>query len=103
MFSGILKKIREKNRRKDVLRQIIAKLRIDETQRSLYFESLELLDDEGLSAFYHRLLAFVDDVECAAVSIERGRYAENIRSIRKKEEDDRRKEAGRINFLFDNV
>lgn len=93
MFSSILNKIREKNRRKDVLRHLIANLRIDETQRSLYLESLELLDESGLASFYERLIVFVDDVERLTVSTEASKRGEYLRSIRKKEEEDRRREA----------
>lgn len=62
-LSNILKRIREKGQRKTILKELINSLRIDETQRYLYLESLELLDDEGMTAFYHRLVAFVDETE----------------------------------------
>lgn len=62
-LSNILKRIREKGQRKTILKELICSLRIDETQRYLYLESLELLDDEGMTAFYHRLVAFVDETE----------------------------------------
>lgn len=62
-LSNLLRRIREKNERKEILKTLIESLRIDESQRFLYLESLELLDEEGLAAFYVRLVAFVDEKE----------------------------------------
>ena len=69
-LSNILKRIREKSQRKSILKELINSLRIDETQRYLYLESLELLDDEGMTAFYHRLVAFVDETEGRQILVE---------------------------------
>lgn len=69
-LSNILKRIREKSQRKSILKELINSLRIDETQRYLYLESLELLDDEGMAAFYHRLVAFVDESEGRQILVE---------------------------------
>lgn len=66
-LSNLLRRIREKNERKDILRTLIESLRIDENQRFLYLESLELLDDDGLAAFYARLVTFVDEKECGNI------------------------------------
>ena len=52
------------------MKELINSLRIDETQRYLYLESLELLDDEGMTAFYHRLVAFVDETEGRQILVE---------------------------------
>ncbi len=45
-LSSLLRKIQEKRQRKSVLRELIESLKINETQRFLYLESLELLDEE---------------------------------------------------------
>lgn len=66
-LSNLLRRIREKNERKDILRTLIESLRIDENQRFLYLESLELLDDDGLATFYARLVTFVDEKECGNI------------------------------------
>lgn len=102
-LSNLLKRIREKNQRKSVLKELIESLRIDETQRFLYLESLELLDDEGLTAFYNRLVAFVDETEGRQIIADGQRMTGFVRDIRSAEQEERSKEADNANFLFDNV
>ncbi len=102
-LSGFLKRIREKNQRKDLLKDLIRNLKIDETQRFLYLESLELLDEDGLGVFYERLCTFVDGTEKSAILIETGKRSEYVRDLRRKEDDERRREVGKVSFLFDNV
>ena len=102
-LSNILKRIREKGQRKTVLKELINSLRIDETQRYLYLESLELLDDEGMTAFYHRLVAFVDETEGMQIIAEGEKRTGFVRDLRSAEAEERSKEADNANFLFDNV
>ncbi|MFB0964485.1 MAG: hypothetical protein QMC36_02115 [Patescibacteria group bacterium] len=102
-LSNILKRIREKGQRKTVLKELINSLRIDETQRYLYLESLELLDDEGMTAFYHRLVAFVDETEGRQIIAEGEKRTGFVRDLRSAEAEERSKEADNANFLFDNV
>lgn len=102
-LSNLLRKVREKGQRKNLLRDLIRKLHIDETQRLLYLESLELLDEEGLEAFYYRLTAFVDGFETKHASVSFADQKSRISGVRGKEEEERRKEAGKLHFLFDTV
>lgn len=102
-LSNLLRRIREKSQRKTVLKELIESLRIDETQRFLYLESLELLDDEGLTAFYNRLLAFVDETEGSQILADGERRTGFVKELRSAENEERMKEADNANFLFDNV
>lgn len=102
-LSNILKRIREKGQRKTILKELINSLRIDETQRYLYLESLELLDDEGMTAFYHRLVAFVDETEGRQILAEWEKRSGFVKNIHTAEEEERSKEVDNANFLFDNV
>lgn len=102
-LSNLLKRIQEKHQRKSVLRELIESLKIDETQRFLYLESLELLDDDGLSVFYQRLISFVDDTEWRHVINEGERRLWFVKNIREAERNERSKETDNVNFLFDSV
>lgn len=102
-LSNLLRRIREKSQRKTILKELIENLRIDETQRFLYLESLELLDDEGMTAFYNRLLAFVDETEGNRILADGERRTGFVRELRSAENEERRREADNANFLFDNV
>ncbi len=102
-LSNLLRKIREKQERKIVLRELIEGLKIDETQRFLYLESLELLDEEGLSVFYQRLVSFVDDTEGKRIVADGEKRIGFVKTIREAEKKERSKEADNANFLFDSV
>ncbi|MDQ1343470.1 MAG: hypothetical protein QG650_189 [Patescibacteria group bacterium] len=102
-LSNLLKRIREKSQRKTILKELIESLRIDETQRFLYLESLELLDENGMTAFYNRLVAFVDETEGFEILADGQRRSGFVRELRSNEEMERSKEVDNANFLFDNV
>ena len=102
-LSNLLKRIREKGQRKNLLRDLIRRLQIDETQRTIYLESLEILDDAGIEVFYRRLITFVDGFETKYMNTEFWNRNAQIIGVQSKEEEERRKEAGKLHFLFDTV
>lgn len=99
LFSGILERYRKKKEKRLIVRELILSLRIDERQRNLYLESLDILDEDGMQVLYERLYQFVESLE------EKNIYnsKKTIDSVRQKESAEREKDARSFNILLDNV
>ncbi len=89
LFSRILEKYRKKKERRLIVRELILSLRVDERQRSLFLESLDILDEPGMLALYERLLQFVESIEDKKLHISK----DKISTIHEKERLDRQKDA----------
>jgi len=98
---SLLKRFSKNNEKRQIIREIIFRLTLDKKQEQLYFESLDILDDEYLDLFYKKLTALIDILEEKEVITSQEKQTENIQEIRKKEQ----KEKYNIDFniLFDNI
>lgn len=99
LFSGILERYRKKKEKRLIVRELILSLRIDERQRNLYLESLDILDEDGMQVLYERLYQFVESLEEKNIHNSK----KTIDSVRQKESDEREKDARSFNILLDNV
>lgn len=99
LFSGILERYRKKKERRLIVRELILSLQIDERQRNLYLESLDILDEDGMQILYERLHQFVESLE--EKNIHNSKKV--IDSVHQKESLDREKDARSFNILLDNV
>ena len=102
-FKDFLTKIKERNQKRLVIRELISNLLIDETQKNLYLESLELLEDTLLDAFYEKLQILVGGIEQNILSVEYTKNSNTLKEIKEKEKEDRTKEFGNYNILLDNI
>jgi len=60
---GLLKKFSKNNEKRQIIREVIFRLSLDKKQEQLYFDSLDILDDEYLDLFYKKLTALIDIIE----------------------------------------
>ncbi len=99
---SLLKKFSQDNEKRQIIREVIYRLSLDKKQEQLYFESLEILDDEYLDLFYKKLTALIDIIE-EKDSIATGeKQTEKIQEIRKKEQKEEVYNTD-FNILFDNI
>lgn len=75
---------------------------MDKKQEQLYFESLDIIDDEYLDLFYKKLVALIDIIEEKEVMTSGEKQSEKIQQIR---EEERKEESFNTDFniLFDNI
>lgn len=103
MFLGsLLKKFSKNNEKRQIIREVIFRLALDKKQEQLYFESLDILDDEYLDLFYKKLTALIDILEEKDVIKSQGQQIEKIQEIRIKEQKDTVCNTD-FNILFDNI
>ena len=99
LFSWILERYRKKKEKRLIVRELILSLQIDERQRSLFLDSLDVLDEEGMNVLYARLIQFVESLEEKSIY----KSKEAVDSVKEKERLDRQKDARSFNILLDNV
>ena len=99
---ALLKRFSKKDEKKQIVRDVIFKLKLDSSQEQLYLESLDILDNENLDLFYRKLVALVDILEERGVMDLWQQQTKKIQNIRKKEEKDV-ENMWNFNILFDNI
>ncbi len=103
MFLGsLLKKFSKNSEKRQIIREVIYRLSLDKKQEQLYFESLDILDDEYLDIFYKKLTALVDILEEKDAISSGEQQTMKIREIQKKEEKEKEYNTD-FNILFDNI
>ena len=99
---NLLKKFSKNNEKRQIIREVIFRLSLDKKQEQLYFESLDILDDEYLDLFYKKLTALIDILEEKDILISREKHIEKIQEIQIKEQKDTIYNTD-FNILFDNI
>lgn len=98
---SLLKKFSKNNEKRQIIREVIFRLALDKKQEQLYFESLDILDDEYLDLFYKKLVAIIDIIEDGDIIYSQKEQTKKIQEIKSKEKE----EVYNTNFniLFDNI
>jgi hypothetical protein len=63
LFGTILRKYTKQSYKKELLEKMIRGLSIDATQKNLFLDSLDLLDEKALESLYLKITKFVEMVE----------------------------------------
>lgn len=98
---SLLKKFSKDFEKRQIIRDVIDKLKLDQKQEQIYIECLEILDDENLDLFYRKLVALVDIIEERDALNTGKKQTDIIQSIREKESKEEPVE--NFNILFDNI
>ncbi len=98
---SLLKRFSKESEKRQIIREVIFRLALDKKQEQLYFESLDILDDESLDAFYKKLTALIDIIEEKEIIKTQDQQAEKIQKIRTKEQEENYNTD--FNILFDNI
>ena len=99
---SLLKKFSKESEKRQIIREVIYRLSLDKKQEQLYFESLDVIDDEYLDLFYKKLTALIDIIEEKEVITTGEKHSEKIQQIRKQEEKEMALNTD-FNILFDNI
>ena len=99
---SLLKRFSKESEKRQIIREVIFRLALDKKQEQLYFDSLDILDDESLDTFYKKLTALVDIIEEKEVIKSQVEQTEKIQQIREKEQNEESFNTD-FNILFDNI
>lgn len=105
-IGGILKKMVRGSEKRAVIREVIARLKLEQDQEQLYLDSLDILDDEHLEMFYRKLVALVDILEEQDVVLIGDKQVSKLSHIQMLEEEEWkniRQDVSNFNILFDNI
>ena len=102
-FGKLLKRYKEKNCRILLIKDLIEWLSIDDKQKELYIESLEVLDDESLERFYNKLTSVIEIIEEDNVSKSFEEQKENIKQIDSKEQKEKKEEMASYNLILESI
>ena len=98
---NLLKKFSKNQEKREIIREVIFRLGLDEKQEQIYIESLNILDDAYLDIFYKKLTALVDIIEERDITLSHKEQTQTIHLLQEKE----KKEKYNVNFniLLDNI
>lgn len=99
-LGSLLKKFSKNEEKRQVIREVIFRLTLEQKQEQLYLDSLEILDDEYLDLFYKKLVALIDIIEEKEVIISGEKQGEKIKNIHSQEQQEQKED---FNILFDNI
>lgn len=99
---SLLKRFSNNNEKRQIIREVIFRLSLDKKQEQLYFESLDILDNEYLDLFYKKLTALIDIIEEKDIVISGERQSRQIQEIHRKEKQEEAHNKD-FNILFDNI
>lgn len=103
MLFSFLQKQKNKKHQKKLIESMILALNVDETQKTLYLESLEILSWEELDVVFSKLTFFVEKIEIREIEqIEKESFV-SIAGMRKKEAEEKLEEVNGLSFLFHNL
>lgn len=103
LFGAILKKYLKVSDRKILLEKMIQGLSIDSTQKNLFLDSLELLDDSAMESLYKKISNFVLVTE-EENSIRKRSVTQKIYSeIEELENSEKKKTQNSFNILLDSI
>lgn len=103
MILGIFKKYSETNKKRKVVKTLIESLRISDKQKTLYLDSIDILDDVWLDKLYKSLMMFIDEYEWKEISNIKNQNFSQISWMRKKEAIEKQKDVNTFNFLLNNL
>jgi len=103
MIFDFLKKQKDFEKKKKLTQIMIMSLDIPEVQKSIYLQSLEMIDKKYINNIYSDLIKFVEKYEIKELEdISKSNFV-NIAWMQKKEALNKKKEINAFNFLLNNI
>ena len=103
MIFDFLKKQNNLDKKKKLTQIMIMSLDIPEVQKSIYLQSLDIIDEEYIDKIYNDLIKFVEKYEIKQLEdISKSNFV-NIAWMQKKEAIAKKKEINAFNFLLNNI
>lgn len=103
MILSIFKKYNKISQKKKLIKSIINNLEIKESQKSLYIDSIDYLDEDWLEKLYSNLEKFIKNIEEKKFESIKAWNFWKISGLRKKEAREKQKELNSFWFLISNL
>ena len=103
MIFEYLKKQKELNKKKNIIKVMIFSLVIPEAQKELYLGALQVLDNKWLDNLYNSLSLFTRDLELKDIKDIKEQNFSKIAWLKKKEAVEKQKELNSFSFLINNL
>ncbi len=88
---------------KNLLRNLIKKIEIPETDKQMFLEAIDICDDQKMNTLYESVSHFIQDLEIKKVeNISKTSFVK-IESLSKKDAEQKKKELNSYNFLLTNI
>lgn len=102
-LANIFRKYKEKEYRLLLLKDLIENLNIDNNQKKLYIDSLDILDDEALERFYNKLTSTMEILEDNLYESNKNKQKQEIFNLNIEEISEKTKEINSFNLILDNI
>ncbi len=103
LFGTILRKYTRRKEKSVLLKEMILGLKIDQIQKDLFIDSLEVLDDTTMDGLYEKILHFADQIEDKQIQ-DRFRLESSLtQKIGRSERKEKEKEQNSFNILLDSI
>ena len=103
MIFDFLKKQKDIEKKKKLAQIMIMSLEIPEIQKSIYLQSLDMVEDKYIDKIYNDLVSFVEKYEIKELEdISKSNFI-NIAWMQKKEAEAKKKEINAFNLLLNNI
>lgn len=103
MIFEYLKKQKEINKKKQIIKIMIVSLNIPEKQKELYLESISILNKSWLERLFDTLSNFTKEIENNKLNNISNSNFSNIAWMKKKEANEKEKELNSFSFLINNL
>jgi hypothetical protein len=103
LFGTILRKYTKQSYRKELLEKMIWGLSIDATQKNLFLDSLDLLDEKALESLYLKITKFVEMVEDENLQKRWFSSQKKYTEIEELENLEKKKTQNSFNILLDSI
>ncbi|EKE29126.1 MAG: hypothetical protein ACD_2C00221G0008 [uncultured bacterium (gcode 4)] len=102
-LSSIFRKYKDREYRLVLIKDLISWLEIDDNQKNLYLDSLEVLDGESLERFYNKLTSVIEIIEEDENKLSFQKNKQEIYKLNTQEQQDKRQELNSFNLILDNI
>ncbi len=102
-ISVFIRRLVGRQDKRDLVRGVVSALRVDDGQKELYLQAIELIDEENLEALYANFVEIARKIEDAEAVARYSDASKNYSGLRRKEMDARIKEENSASILIDNI
>ncbi|MBB1565274.1 hypothetical protein D8B46_06330 [Candidatus Gracilibacteria bacterium] len=103
MIFDFLKKRKKIEQRINMINDMFVDLKIPESQKALYIQALDILDEDGINRIYDELTNFVKNLELKNLEdIQKNNFSV-ISGMKLKEAEERKEELNSFNFLINKL
>lgn len=103
MIFSFLKRKKSLKEKIKLINIMFINLKIPDSQKSLYIQALDILDEEGIDRIYKELSNFIKNIEIKNIEEIQKKNFSVINWLKIKEAEEKKEELNSFNFLINNL